>query len=68
MPLYISCVYINFMYFGTAAAWHLRLPALAEACEKHSQFPLANFRSNGRFFNRKQYQKAAISTVIPITT
>eukprot|EP01044_Picomonas_judraskeda_P036038 COSAG03_NODE_15723_length_422_cov_0.907121_1_plen_20_part_10 len=20
MPLYISCVYINFMYFGTAAA------------------------------------------------
>ena len=32
MPLYISCVYINFMYFGTAAAWHLRLPALAEAC------------------------------------
>ena len=32
MPLYISCVYINFMYFGTAAAWHLRLPALAESC------------------------------------
>ena len=24
MPLYISCVYINFMYFGTCAAWQAR--------------------------------------------
>jgi hypothetical protein len=31
MPLYISCVYINFMYFGTVAAWKLHLPPRAEA-------------------------------------
>ena len=31
MPLYISCVYINFMYFATVAVWKLKLPHLAEA-------------------------------------
>ena len=32
MPLYISCVYINFMYWSTTAARRLRLEALPEAC------------------------------------
>ena len=26
MPLYISCCYINFMYFSTVAVWKLKLP------------------------------------------
>jgi hypothetical protein len=31
MPFYISCAYINFMYWSTVSVWKLRLPHLAEA-------------------------------------